>query len=139
MNVISMMHVIDFIPNPVIRESALPNFLPSTDDAAEFMGVCAFDQLDRALDGYVDRRSQEKMNVLRHDNEGVQAVTAFATIPVKRFQEDVHIDFDEKQLSTVEGRESHEISPRTLNWHEWNSCPSRLFVAREFLFWERGV
>jgi hypothetical protein len=24
----------------------------------------------------------------------------------------------------------------TLNWHEWNSCPSRLFSVRGFSFWE---
>jgi hypothetical protein len=59
----------------------------------------------------------------------------------------------------MESRESHEVSSRrgdessrlqertsaagsraslqSLNWHEWNSCPSRLFFAREFSFWER--
>jgi hypothetical protein len=26
----------------------------------------------------------------------------------------------------------------TLNWHEWNSCPSRLFSAQRFSFWERA-
>jgi hypothetical protein len=26
----------------------------------------------------------------------------------------------------------------TLNWHEWNLCPSWWFFTREFLFWERA-
>jgi hypothetical protein len=50
MNVISMMHEINVVANPMIGESALPDFLIATDDAAEFMRVCAFDQLDGSLD-----------------------------------------------------------------------------------------
>ena len=48
MNVISMMHEINLIANPMIGESAFPDFLLSTDDASEFMRVRALDQVGSA-------------------------------------------------------------------------------------------
>ena len=154
-----MMDKILLIANSMISESTLPHFPATTDDAAEFMRVRAFDQLHSVLDGYVDRGSQQKMNVFGHADKSVQAVTAFAAMPVKRFQKEVYIDFDCEQFSAVVCRERHKIgsgrgdkssrlqeqtpaagsrtSPPSLNWHEWNSCPSRLFYLQRLSFWER--
>jgi hypothetical protein len=64
-------------------------------------------------------------------------------------QQEPDVRFDCKQFAAVESRESHEIgsgrgdessrlqehtsaaesrtSSESVNWHEWNSCPSRLF------------
>ena len=142
-----MMNKIHFVANSMIGEPSLPDFLISADDPAEFMGVGASNQLDRALDGYVARRSQQEMNVLRHEYESMQFVATFATMPVKSFQEHARVVFDSKQLTAMVSREGHEINSRrgdessrlhsetsaaksrtslsTLNWHEWNSCPSR--------------
>jgi hypothetical protein len=120
MDVISMMHEINLIANPMIRESALPYFLVSTDDATKFVRVSAFDKLDRALDGYVDRGSQQQMDVFGHDDKGMQFITAFAAMPIKRLQEKADIEFDDKQLSAVVGREGYEISSG------WGDEPSRL-------------
>jgi len=44
------------ITNPMIRETALPNFRLAPDQGAERMGIPSFDQLERALDGHVVRR-----------------------------------------------------------------------------------
>jgi hypothetical protein len=66
-------------------------------------------------------------------------------------QEETHVRFDHEQFSAVVRRERHEVSSRrgdeasrlqeqtsaaesrasvqTLNWHEWNSCPSRLLLS----------
>src|ERR1700693_1655664 len=159
MNVISMMREIDVTANSMIGESALPHLLFSANDSAQLMRIRAFDHLDRALNGYVVRRSEQEMNMFRHYDESLQGVAAVATIAVKSFQEDAHIDFDDKQFTPVESREGDEVSSGwrkessrlqeqtsaagsrtsfpTLNWHEWNSCPSRLFFTREFSFWER--
>jgi hypothetical protein len=153
-----MMGVINLAANSMIGEAALPNFLVAADQTSQFMRVRSFDQLDGPLDRHVVRWRQQKMDMFGHDNESVQAVTAFVTIPIKRFQEDPHIDFDGEQFSAVESRERHEVSPRrreessrlqeqtsaagsrasfpTLNRHEWNSRPSRLFFLRGFSFWE---
>jgi hypothetical protein len=59
MNVISMMRKINFITNPMVRESSLPHFSFSGNDAAKFMRVSAFDQLNRALNRYVGSGSQQ--------------------------------------------------------------------------------
>ena len=160
MNVISMMHKIDAIPNTMISEPALPDFLIAADDRPEFVRAGTLDQLNSAFDSNVHSRSEQQMNVFGHDDEGVQFVTAFAAMPIKRLQENPHIDFDDKQSTPMVRRERHKVSSRrrekpsrlqrrtsaaesrgslpTLNWHEWNSCPSRWFFVREFSFWERA-
>jgi hypothetical protein len=97
--------------------------------------------------------------MLWHDYEGVQFVAVFAAVPMKRLQEKAHVIFDYEQFSAAVRRERHEISSgrgdessrfqeqtsaaesrtsvSTLNWHEWNSCPSRLFLLRRVSFQER--
>ncbi len=155
MNVISMMHEINLIANPMIGESSFPDFLLSTDDGAEFMRVRALDQLNGPLDGYVDRGSQQEMNVFRHKDKGVQCVSTLAAVSIQGLQKETCVEFDDEQLSAAVRREGHEISSRrgdessglqgetsaaesraslqSLNWHEWNSCPSRwFFVASGF-------
>jgi hypothetical protein len=156
MNVISMMHKVHLVANSMIREPALPDFLAPTNDTAEFVRIRALDQLHSPLNGRVARRCQEQMNMLGHDNESLQEVTAFATIAVNRFQEETDISLNGEQFSTVVRREGHEVSSRrgnepsrlqertsaaesrtsleTLNWHEWNSCPSRWFSHDQFRF-----
>jgi|GEM_PF-5385223 len=142
MNVISMVYVIDFVANPVIGEPALPDFLVAPDAGSEFVRVGALDQLNSPLDGYVVRRSQQEMNMFGHDDESVQGIAPFATMPIECFQEETHVDFDLEQLSGVKSTKSHEVSSgrgeessrlqsepsaakshtcsSTLNWHEWN-------------------
>ncbi len=149
MNVIPMMHEIKLAANSMIGESSLPDFLIAADDRPEFMRVRTFNQLDCALDSHVARRSQQQVNVFGHDHKRVQFVAAFATMPIESFQEEACVKFDDEQFPAMISRERHEIGPRrgdesyrlqgetsaaesrtslqTLNWHEWNSCPSRLF------------
>jgi len=160
MNVISMMYEIVRITNPMIGESALPDFLVAPDDRSEFMRVRSFDQLDCTFNRDFKCGRQKKMNVLRHRDKSLQSITPFATIAIKRFQENPNIDLDDKQFTPLEGRERYEVSTRrgdessrlqertsaagsraslqTLNWHEWNSCPSRWFFVRGLSFWERN-
>jgi hypothetical protein len=149
MNIISMMDKIHFVANPMIGEAALPHLALPADDATEFVGICAFDQLDRAFDGYIHRGSQQEVNVFWHENESVKFITAFAAVPIECLEEKAHVGFDDEQFPAVVCREGDEVgsgrgyessrlqsetsaagsreSLQTLNWHEWNSCPSRLF------------
>lgn len=87
MNVISMVREILCITNPVVRESALPDFALATKNGAKSVRVSAFSQLDGMFKGYVIRRRDEKMDVFGHQDEGVQLKAAFATVVVKSFQE----------------------------------------------------
>jgi len=153
-----MVREILLIANSVIGESSLPDFLVATDYSAEFVRVGAFDQLNSPFDCHIVRRGQQEMNVFRHKNESVQAITTFATIPIKHLQENPCVEFDDEQFPAPVRGESYEISSgrgyessrlqgetsaaesrasfKTLNWHEWNSCPSRLFFVRRFSFRE---
>jgi hypothetical protein len=160
MDVISMMHKINAIPNAMIGESALPDFLVASDDGSEFMRVGTLDQLDSVFDRSVVLGCQQKMNVLGHNDKSMQPIAAVATMSVERFEEEPYINFNSEEFSAVECGEGHEIRSRrgkessrlqertsaagsrtsssTLNWHEWNSCPSRWFFLRELSFWERS-
>ena len=152
------MHEIHFVADPVIGESSLPHFSPSANDSAEFMGISAFDQLNRPLDGHVQGGSQQEMYMLGHQDKRMQLISAFAAMPVERLQENADVRFDDEQPPALPRRERHEISSgrrdessrlqgetsaagsrtssSTLNWHEWNSCPSRLFSYEGFSFRE---
>ena len=87
MNIVPMMNEVLSIANPMIGESALPNFRVSSYESAEVMGVRALNQLDSALDGYVLSGSEQKMDMIGHEDEGVQQVAAFATIVIKGLEE----------------------------------------------------
>jgi hypothetical protein len=149
MNVISMMREIHFGANPMVSEPSLPDLLLSTDDSAEFMRIRALDQLDSPLNRHVTSGSQQQMNMLGHDDECVQFEAAFPAIAVERLQKEAHVSFDDEQFPAMVRRERHEVGSwrrdelsrlqertsaagsrapfQTLNWHEWNSCASRLF------------
>ena len=53
MNVVLMMNEILRIANPVIRESALPDFAFAPEHFTEGVGVSTFDELNRMFDGDV--------------------------------------------------------------------------------------
>jgi hypothetical protein len=159
MNVIAMMHEIHLVANPVIRESSLPHLPLSTDDTAEFVRIRAFDQLNSPLNRYVHGGSQQEMRMVGHDNKHMQLVSPIAAMPIERLQEKLHVRFDHKQPAAIPSREGYEVSSGrgnessrlqgqtsaaesraslpTLNWHEWNSCPSRLFLSGPFSVWEK--
>jgi hypothetical protein len=110
MNVIPMMSEVLNITNPMIRETALPNFRLAPDQGAERMGIPSFDQLERALDGHVARRGKQEMNVIRHECEGVQGVLTFATVvEEKSLKKQSCVILDLKQSSTIPCREGDEI------------------------------
>lgn len=59
MDVISMMHVISLVANPMIRESTLLDFSSAAEDLAESMRVSALDELHGVLNGYIIRGSEK--------------------------------------------------------------------------------
>jgi len=94
MNVIPMMSEVLSITNPMIRETALPNFRLAPDQGAERMGIPSFDQ---------------EMNVIRHEHEGVQGVLSFATVVEKSLKKQSCVVLDLKQSSTIPCGEGYEI------------------------------
>jgi len=59
MNVISVVNEVGNVANPMIGESALPDFALAAKDRSEGMGVAALDQLDGMLQRDVLGRSQQ--------------------------------------------------------------------------------
>ncbi len=86
MNVVLMMKEIPSIANPMIRKPALPDFRLASDQSAEFMRIRAFDQLNAALKSHVLSRREQEMNMVRHNNEGVQEVPALAAVVKQSFE-----------------------------------------------------
>ncbi len=83
MNIVFVIHEIVVITNPVVGESALPDFSLSTKDDSEGVRVSAFDQLNGVFERYVMGRSQQKMDMLGHEDEGVKLITTLAAISIQ--------------------------------------------------------
>jgi hypothetical protein len=130
MNVISMMDEIHFVANPMIGESALPHLALPTNDSAQFMRICAFDQLNGPLDCHVHRGSQQEMHVLGHNNKRMQFVPALAAMPIQNLQKDSNVRFDREQSAALPRPECDEIGSR---WRDepyrFQSKPQRLKAA----------
>jgi hypothetical protein len=75
------------IANPMIGETALPDFGFSADESSEFMRISALDQLDGSLDGDVVSWSEQEMDMIGHQHEGMQEIAAFAAVVKKSFEE----------------------------------------------------
>ena len=86
MNIILMMNEIPSIANPMIRESALPNFRIAPDERSELMRIRALDELHAALNRHILRGSKQKMNMIGHEDEGVQKITAFTSVMEHNFE-----------------------------------------------------
>jgi hypothetical protein len=82
------------------------------------------------FEGYVLGRGKQQMDVLRHEDEGVELVTAFAPVSEKSRQKDPHIVLDDKKPSPLPGRERNEIcSWRRNESYRLQSKPQRLEAA----------
>ena len=67
-----------FIANPMLVKARLPNL--SGKLLSNLMGKPALDALSAALDRLVERRSQQHMQMLRHDDEPMQLITPLISI-----------------------------------------------------------
>ena len=108
-NVVLMVGEIFVIANSVIGEAALPDFAFATEDGSEGVRVSAFDQLNRMLKSYVLGRSQQKVDVFAHEDEGVKLIAAFAAISVESYEEKTNVVLDNEQSSALPCGESYEV------------------------------
>jgi hypothetical protein len=70
MDVVLVIRKILGVADPVVGESALPDFSLSTNDVTEGMRVSALEKLNRVLERYVVCGSDEKMDVFGHEDKG---------------------------------------------------------------------
>jgi hypothetical protein len=76
---------------------------------------------------HVRSRREQKMNMLRHQNEYVQKISTLAPIPIKRLQKKSHAGFDDKQSPPLPSRKGHEVRARQEISHVgFKSKPQRL-------------
>jgi hypothetical protein len=87
MNIVPMINEVLSIPNPMIGESALPHFRVSPNKSTKRVRVSALDQLDGALDRYILSRTEQEMDMIGHEDEGMQCIAAFATVVIKSLEE----------------------------------------------------
>jgi hypothetical protein len=83
MNVVLVMQEVLFIANSMVGESALPDFAFSSENRPKGLRISAFDELNGVFERYVVCWSQEKMDVLRHYDEGVELKSPIAAITVE--------------------------------------------------------
>jgi hypothetical protein len=119
-DVILMVNEILGVANAVIGKTSLPNFPLTAKDFSQGAGISAFDELDGVLDRDVIGRSQQKMNMLRHQNEGVQLIASSATVAVHCFEKESGVAFDHKKSPALPGRKGYEISS---GWGDESSRP----------------
>ena len=74
------------------------------------MRISALDELDGVFERHVMGWSKQEMDMFGHEDEGMELITAFATISIESLQEEARIVLDNKQPSTLPCRECHEIS-----------------------------
>lgn len=110
MNVILMMRKVFRVTNPMISESALPDFTLAPENGSESIRISALYEWNRVLDSYVLRGSDQQMNVFWHHNEGVNLKAAFAAVAVHGLKEHAHVILDDEQPAPVPGRERYEVS-----------------------------
>jgi len=82
MNVGPVLEEVPLIPNAMIGEAALPNLPSSANHSTECVRVSTLDQLNRALQSYVGRWSEQDMDVFGHHNKRVQCKATIAAVTV---------------------------------------------------------
>lgn len=109
MNVVLVGCEVLIATDSMIGKSALPDFSFATEDRAEDVRISTLDELNRMLDRDVDCGSEQEMHVLRHQDEGVQLISAFAAVSIDGLQEQACIVFDNEESSSVPCPESYEV------------------------------
>jgi hypothetical protein len=64
------------------------------------------------FDRHIVGRSQEKMNVFRHENKRVELKAPLAPMPIDGFKEDARVRFYDEQSSSLPGRECNRSKCR---------------------------
>jgi hypothetical protein len=97
------------------------------------MGEAALDELDGALECDVGW-GEEEVDVVRHQNEGVEFVVAFLAIVLEGFQEEFCCGWDLKEPAPVMGLSGDEEGSVACcsggDRHRWPSLPQRLKPCR---------
>jgi len=109
-NVIQVIQEILAVANPMIRESARPDFALAAQDFAKSMRRSTFDELNSVFERDLGGRRDEEMNVLRHDDERMDLKAALTAVSVEGLEEDAHVVFNDEKTTSLPSREGYEVS-----------------------------
>ncbi len=90
------------VADAVVGEAALPD----GEFGGEAVGEASFDETDGALEGFV--RGYEQVEVVGHDDEGVEFVVAFGSVVLEGFEEEFGVGGDLEEAATVVGSAGDE-------------------------------
>jgi hypothetical protein len=82
-DVVAVSEEVISVTHAAVGETALPG----GELRGQAAGETAFDELDRAFEGDAGG-GEEKVNVVGHDDEGVEFVVAFAAVVLEGFEEE---------------------------------------------------
>jgi hypothetical protein len=92
------------VANAVVGEASLPDGL----GGGEAVGEASFDQAYGALEGDA-LRGEEEVNVIGHDDEGVEFVVAFGAVVLEGFEEELGVTVDLEEEGAVMGCAGDEV------------------------------
>jgi len=71
-NIVTMVCIIAAIADPMVGESALPDFSIAAEDSAKSVRISALDELHSMFERNVMGRGQQEVNMFRHQDKGVE-------------------------------------------------------------------
>ena len=102
MNVATADFVVGSVADAVVGEASLPD----GEFGGEAVGEASLDESDGAFEGFL--RGEEEMDVVGHDDEGVEFVMAFGSVVLEGFDEEFGVAFDLKEAASVVGSAGDE-------------------------------
>jgi hypothetical protein len=90
------------VADAMVGEAALPD----REFGGEAVGEASLDESDSAFESFL--RGEEEMNVVGHDDEGVEFVVSFGTVVLEGFEEEFGVAFDLKEAAAVVGSAGDE-------------------------------
>jgi len=102
MNVATADFVVGSVADAVVGEASLPD----GEFGGEAVGEASLDESDGAFEGFL--RGEEEMDVVGHDDEGVEFVVSFGAVVLKSFDEEFGVAFDLEETAAVVGSAGDE-------------------------------
>jgi len=109
-NVVAVSCEVGRVFDAALREAVFPD----GHFGFEAEGESAFDELHGFLDGDVRRGREEEMDVIGHEDEGVDRVASFGAIVVEKLKEEVCVDVGLEETATIRGDGGDEESAKLL-------------------------
>jgi hypothetical protein len=102
MNVLMADAIVCCVADAVVGEASLPD----GEFGGEAMGEASLDESDGSFESLL--RGEEEVDVVGHDDKGVEFVVPFGSIVLEGFDEELGVTFDLEEAATVVGSAGDE-------------------------------